>query len=124
MNATQGDVQRSAFDQTPIVGVDHRLDDLVFEVAFFAAVRGDFQRIQQGRISRPAYAALGNSQRQLEFAEGGGYRSWMLAIAPLSDSPPMAKTVFRIAFSNMTPEPLSHLARWDDTAVMAQALCD
>ena len=122
MNAAQGDIDASVFDWPAIVGIDHRFDDLMFEVAFFAAVRGHFQRIQNGRISRPAYAAFGHPDGQLKLSKNSGYNPWMFAIAPFSDFTVMAKAVFRIILSDMAPETLANFARQNDGAVMTQAL--
>jgi len=64
VNAAQGDVEGSTFDQPAIVGVDDSFDHLVFEVAFLAAVGGYFQCIQQWRVPCATYLTFGYPQGQ------------------------------------------------------------
>ena len=119
MNATQGDVDGPALDQSAIVGVDDRFDHFVFEVAFLAAVGSYVQCIQQGRMPCAAHPTLSYPQGQMQFSKNRGYHAGVLAIASFSYAATVAETVVGVPLSDMASKAFPHFTRGHDAALRA-----
>src|SRR5665811_1359868 len=107
MNAAQRNIDRSTFNQTAIVGINHRLSNLMFNICFSSTIGGYLQGIQQRRITGPTGETFCPSHSHIEKSKNCLY--FPVAVPPPVNFTTTAKPLLGIILTYMAPQSLPHL---------------